>query len=151
MCTSTDICISKTLLQSINSSELTEFLSVFQPHLLTMSVFTMAHLKVDASVEFSGDQSVGHNHHQPRDCKQHEQQQDVPEWDTLQVSVDFHCTPSNGVINRKKHSIHFRSIILMCNWSSAIPHLDTSHISNPNTSAVTLWNCSPPSTFLSKT
>lgn len=81
---------------------ITEFLYVFQPRLLTMSVFTMAHLKVDASVEFSGDQSVGHNHHQPRDCKQHEQQQDVPEGDTLQVSVDFHWTPLNGVIIRKK-------------------------------------------------
>lgn len=89
--------------QSLNELlHITEFLYVFQSRLLTMSIFTMAHLKVDASVEFSGDQSIGHDHHQPRDCKQHEQQQDVPEGDTLQVSVECHCTPFNGVIIRKK-------------------------------------------------
>lgn len=69
-------------LQSLNKLlNIKEFLYVFQPRLLTMSAFSVAHLKVDASVKFSGDQSVGHDHHQPRDCKQHEQQQDVPEGD----------------------------------------------------------------------
>lgn len=54
------------------------FLSVLHLGALTSSIFSMAHLKVNASVELPGDQSVGHDHHQPRDCKQHEQQQDVP-------------------------------------------------------------------------
>lgn len=48
---------------------------------LTSSIFSIAHLKVNASVEFPGDQSIGHDHHQPWDCKQHQQQQDVPEGD----------------------------------------------------------------------
>lgn len=112
ICTSIVICSSKTPLQdkSINSSlqclkevlNIKEFLYVFQTRLLTMSVFSMAHLKVDASVEFSGDQSVGHDHHQPWDCKQHEQQQDVPEGD---------ATPT-VCINRKKHfnSIKIRHV-----------------------------------------
>lgn len=56
--------------------------STWSVHDLTGRVFFVAHLKLDASVKFPGDQSVGHNHHQPRDCKQHKQQQNVPRGNT---------------------------------------------------------------------
>lgn len=46
---------------------------------LTSRVFFVAHLKVDASVKLSRDQSIGHNHDQPWDGKQHQQDENVPE------------------------------------------------------------------------
>lgn len=67
------------------------FLYLLHLRVLTSSTFSMAHLKVNASVEFPGDQSVGHDHHQPRDCKQHEQQQDVPAGGvTITTSLSVH-------------------------------------------------------------
>lgn len=38
----------------------------------------MAHLKVNASVKLSRDQPIGHNHDQPGDGKQHQQDENVP-------------------------------------------------------------------------
>lgn len=52
---------------------------------LTSRVFSVAHLKMDASVKFPGDQSIGHNHHQPWDCKQHKQQENIPKRDTWET------------------------------------------------------------------
>lgn len=39
----------------------------------------LAPLKVNASEELSGDQTVGYNHHNSRDEEQSEQQQHIPE------------------------------------------------------------------------
>lgn len=45
---------------------------------LTSRLFFVAHLKVDAFVKLSRDQSIGHNHDQPWDGKQHQQDENVP-------------------------------------------------------------------------
>lgn len=45
----------------------------------------MAHLKVNASVKLSRDQSIGHYHDQSWDGKQHQQDEDVPK-ETLRKS-----------------------------------------------------------------
>lgn len=102
-----------------------------------MSVFSMAHLKVDASVEFSGNQSVGHDHHQPWDCKQHEQQQDVPEGD---------ATPT-VCINRKKHfnSIKIRHVNVQLIIRNSKTAYQSYQMCNPYTSAVERFIIEPDS------
>lgn len=46
---------------------------------LTGGLSALAQLKLYASVELSGDQTVGYNHHHSRDEEQSEQQQHIPE------------------------------------------------------------------------
>ena len=46
---------------------------------LTSGLSALAQLKLHASVELSGDQTVGYNHHHSRDEEQSDQQQDIPE------------------------------------------------------------------------
>lgn len=46
---------------------------------LTCGLSVLAQLKLNASVELSGDQTVGYNHHHSRDEEQREQQQHIPE------------------------------------------------------------------------
>ncbi len=46
---------------------------------LTGGLSALAQLKLNASVELSGDQTVGYNHHHSRDEEQSEQQQHIPE------------------------------------------------------------------------
>ncbi len=46
---------------------------------LTGGLFALVQLKLNASIELSGDQTVGYNHHHSRDEEQSEQQQHVPE------------------------------------------------------------------------
>lgn len=68
-------------MSQIPAGTLTLLFSECFPHavyVLTGRVFFVAHLKLDASEKFPGDQSIGHNHHQAGDCKQHQQQQNVP-------------------------------------------------------------------------
>lgn len=45
---------------------------------LTSRVLFVAHLKVDASVKLSGDQSIGHDHDQPWDGEEHQQDENIP-------------------------------------------------------------------------
>lgn len=46
---------------------------------LTSGLCVLAELKLNASVELSGDQTVGYNHHHSGDEEQSEQQQHIPE------------------------------------------------------------------------
>lgn len=46
---------------------------------LTGSLSVLAQLKLNASYELSGDQTVGYNHHHSWDEEQSEQQQHIPE------------------------------------------------------------------------
>lgn len=46
---------------------------------LTGGLSALAQLKLHASEELSGDQTVGYNHHHSRDEEQSEQQQHIPE------------------------------------------------------------------------
>lgn len=46
---------------------------------LTGGLSALAHLKLHASVELSGDQTIGNNHHHTWDEEQSEQQQHIPE------------------------------------------------------------------------
>lgn len=45
---------------------------------LTSGLSVLAQLKLNASVELSGDQTVGCNHHHSRDEEKGEQQQHIP-------------------------------------------------------------------------
>lgn len=45
---------------------------------LTSRVFFMTHLKLDASIKLSGDQSIGHDHHHPWNHEQYKQKQNIP-------------------------------------------------------------------------
>lgn len=46
---------------------------------LTGVLGILAQLELDASVELSGDEPIGHNHHHSRDEEQDEEQQHIPE------------------------------------------------------------------------
>lgn len=46
---------------------------------LTSGLRALAHLKLHASEQLSGDQTVGYNHHHSRDEEQSKQQQHIPE------------------------------------------------------------------------
>lgn len=54
---------------------------------LTRALGVLAQLKLDASVELSGNQTIGYNHHHSWDEEQYEQQQHVPgkeaEWEKI--------------------------------------------------------------------
>lgn len=56
---------------------------------LTSRLFFVAHLKVDAFVKLSRDQSIGHNHDQPWDGKQHQQDENVPTETSRKVNSFF--------------------------------------------------------------
>lgn len=64
---------------------------------LTGALGALAHLKLHASVELSGNQPVGYNHHHSRDEEQNEEQQHVPrekaEWEDIGVKT---CRESRG-------------------------------------------------------
>lgn len=45
---------------------------------LTGGLSALVQLKLNASVQLSGDQTVGYNHHHSRDEEQREQQQHIP-------------------------------------------------------------------------
>lgn len=45
---------------------------------LTSGLFVLAQLKLNASVQLPGDQTVGYNHHHARDEEQNKQQQNIP-------------------------------------------------------------------------
>ena len=46
---------------------------------LTSALAALVQLKLNASVELSGDQTIGYNHHHSWDEEQNEQQQYIPE------------------------------------------------------------------------
>lgn len=54
---------------------------------LTRALGVLAQLKLNASVELSGNQTIGYNHHYSWDEEQNEQQQHVPgkeaEWEKV--------------------------------------------------------------------
>lgn len=54
---------------------------------LTSRVFFVAHLKVNSSVQLSRDQSIGHNHDQPWDGKQHQQEENVPKETSSKIII----------------------------------------------------------------
>lgn len=47
----------------------------------------MAHFKLDASIKFSRDQTVGHDHHHAWNGEQYKQQQNVPKRETRSLKI----------------------------------------------------------------
>lgn len=72
---------------------------------LTSRLFFVPHLKVDAFVKLSRDQSIGHNHDQPWDGKQHQQDENVPTETSRKVN-SFFCNKEYVLIPKKTRRDH---------------------------------------------